>query len=221
MTRGAAARSGPSRPRDEPAGEAGTDPGPSHRPRCGRGICGPERGSVLEFGLWPSPYRAATAAATPLVRCYLRARAPARQGGPGAARRALRHRRRLPGRPGTLVWVHAASVGEAHSVLALIDRLLAERPGIEMLMTTGTVASARLLAGRVCRPRPAPIRAGRPAARRRAVSRPLAARSGDLGRIRAVAQSGARDAAPRHPDAAAQRPAVGALVRRAGARCRG
>jgi 3-deoxy-D-manno-octulosonic-acid transferase len=50
---------------------------------------------------------------------------------------------------GKLVWVHAASVGEAQSVLALIERMLAERPGIQVLITTGTVASARLLADRL------------------------------------------------------------------------
>src|SRR5258708_26411508 len=48
-----------------------------------------------------------------------------------------------------LVWLHAASVGEASSVLALIDRVLAERPAIELLMTTGTVAAARLLEARL------------------------------------------------------------------------
>jgi 3-deoxy-D-manno-octulosonic-acid transferase len=47
------------------------------------------------------------------------------------------------------VWVHAASVGEATAVLGLIERVLAERPGLEFLVTTGTVTSARLLAARL------------------------------------------------------------------------
>ena len=47
------------------------------------------------------------------------------------------------------MWVHAASVGEASSVLALIERIVAERPGIEVLMTTGTVAAARLVQTRL------------------------------------------------------------------------
>ena len=115
----------------------------------------------------------------------------------------------MPIRPaGPLVWVHAASVGEATVVLALIERLLQTRPSLEILVTTGTVASARLLddaaAGAGARHQFVPVdlpALGRP------VSRPLAARSGDLGRIRAVAQSGADDACPRHSDGAGQRPA--------------
>jgi 3-deoxy-D-manno-octulosonic-acid transferase len=51
--------------------------------------------------------------------------------------------------PGALIWVHAASVGEAISVLALAERIVAQRPGVEILLTTGTVASARLLAERL------------------------------------------------------------------------
>jgi 3-deoxy-D-manno-octulosonic-acid transferase len=51
--------------------------------------------------------------------------------------------------PGPLAWVHAASIGEAVSMLALIDRLLAERPSISVMVTTGTVSSARLLAARL------------------------------------------------------------------------
>src|SRR5205085_6133364 len=43
----------------------------------------------------------------------------------------------------------AASVGEANSVLALIERVVSERPAIEVLMTTGTVAAARLLQTRL------------------------------------------------------------------------
>lgn len=50
---------------------------------------------------------------------------------------------------GIVIWVHAASVGEAISVLALIERIIAQRPGVEILLTTGTVASARLLAERL------------------------------------------------------------------------
>jgi 3-deoxy-D-manno-octulosonic-acid transferase len=55
----------------------------------------------------------------------------------------------LPRPRGPLLWVHAASVGEATAVLALIDRLLAGRPALEILVTTGTVTSARLLAARL------------------------------------------------------------------------
>jgi 3-deoxy-D-manno-octulosonic-acid transferase len=50
---------------------------------------------------------------------------------------------------GALVWLHAASVGEATAVLALIERLLEDRPGVEVLITTGTVSSAHLLESRL------------------------------------------------------------------------
>jgi 3-deoxy-D-manno-octulosonic-acid transferase len=66
----------------------------------------------------------------------------------------IRERLGIPGcdrPPGSLVWIHAASVGEATAVLSLIERLLEERPGLEILVTTGTVASARLLAERLPR----------------------------------------------------------------------
>jgi 3-deoxy-D-manno-octulosonic-acid transferase len=47
------------------------------------------------------------------------------------------------------VWVHAASVGEATSVLSLMQRIIEERPGVTILATTGTVAAARLLETRL------------------------------------------------------------------------
>ncbi|NQV84294.1 MAG: 3-deoxy-D-manno-octulosonic acid transferase, partial [Rhodospirillales bacterium] len=57
-----------------------------------------------------------------------------------------------PGRlrpDGLLVWVHAASVGESLSMLPLIERLVGDRPGLRVLVTTGTVTSARLMAERL------------------------------------------------------------------------
>ncbi len=97
---------------------------------------------------WPLAYRALTGAAAPLVRLYLDARC--RRGKEDRERLGERFGIASAARPAApLVWVHAASVGEAQSVLALIERILAERPGLELLMTTGTVASARLLAGRL------------------------------------------------------------------------
>jgi len=50
---------------------------------------------------------------------------------------------------GPLVWIHAASVGEATAVLGLIEHLLDTRPDLEILVTTGTVTSAWLLEGRL------------------------------------------------------------------------
>jgi len=100
------------------------------------------------MSFWPALYRAATSAASPLVRRILNTRA--RRGKEDATR--LGERLGIPSLPrpaGKLVWLHAASVGEAQSLLGLIERMLADRPEIEVLMTTGTVASARLLADRL------------------------------------------------------------------------
>jgi 3-deoxy-D-manno-octulosonic-acid transferase len=50
---------------------------------------------------------------------------------------------------GPLVWIHAASVGESLSVLPLIDGLLAICGDMHVLVTTGTVTSARLMEERL------------------------------------------------------------------------
>ena len=96
----------------------------------------------------PLLYRALTRPLTPFVLVYLARRR--RQGKEDSLR--LRERLGIPGqvRPrGPLVWMHAASVGEATALLALIDRLLETRPALEVLLTTGTVASAHLLEQRL------------------------------------------------------------------------
>ena len=96
----------------------------------------------------PALYRGLTAAAAPLVVVYLQSRR--RRGKEDTARYA--ERLGVPGgkRPDKpLVWVHAASIGEATSALALIERVLRERPGLEVLITTGTVTAARLLEPRL------------------------------------------------------------------------
>lgn len=51
----------------------------------------------------------------------------------------------LPRPEGPFVLLHAASVGEAQSALILIDRILKTRPGLKILVTTGTVASAKMM----------------------------------------------------------------------------
>lgn len=96
----------------------------------------------------PSLYRGLTRLATPLVGAYLKARK--RRGKEDDVRFAERLGITSRERPeGPLAWVHAASIGEATSVLALIERLLDERPGLSVLLTTGTVAAARLLEPRL------------------------------------------------------------------------
>jgi 3-deoxy-D-manno-octulosonic-acid transferase len=51
--------------------------------------------------------------------------------------------------PAPLVWLHAASVGEATAVLHLIEKLMARRPDLQILLTTGTVTSAKLARDRL------------------------------------------------------------------------
>ncbi len=92
----------------------------------------------------PLLYRGLTKPLVPLVVVWLRRRR--RQGKEDTLR--LHERRGIPSmaRPhGPLIWIHAASVGEATAMLALIERLLEQRPTLEVLVTTGTVASATLL----------------------------------------------------------------------------
>lgn len=49
---------------------------------------------------------------------------------------------------GTLLWLHAASVGEANSVLLLIEQLQSRFSDVHILLTTGTLTSAQLIAKR-------------------------------------------------------------------------
>jgi 3-deoxy-D-manno-octulosonic-acid transferase len=83
--------------------------------------------------------------ATPAIRLLLRQRVasgredPARQ----AERRGIDP---TPRPPGMLLWLHAASVGEAVSVLPVLQALPAN---VHVVFTTGTLTSARLLAQRL------------------------------------------------------------------------
>jgi 3-deoxy-D-manno-octulosonic-acid transferase len=93
-------------------------------------------------------YRAGTRLAAPYLRGLLRRRLAAGKEDP----ERLAERQGEPSRPrpdGPLIWLHAASVGESLSALSLIRRLLDLHPDVHILVTTGTVTSARLLATRL------------------------------------------------------------------------
>lgn len=93
-------------------------------------------------------YRAAMGLAEPFAGPLLAARAwrgkedPARIG-----ERLGRASAPRPDRP--MVWMHAVSVGEATSLLPLIERLGEARPDLGLLLTTGTRTSAEVIAPRL------------------------------------------------------------------------
>ena len=93
-------------------------------------------------------YRAASSIGGPLIRAYLGLRrARGKEDGARFPERLGRAGRARP--EGPLVWAHAASVGESLSLLPLLERLVADWPGLNIVMTTGTVSSARVLEGRL------------------------------------------------------------------------
>lgn len=93
-------------------------------------------------------YRTATTLAAPAIRLLLARRQSFGKEDPDR----ITERFGLPGLPrpaGRLVWMHAASIGEAFSVLRLIERLRSEQPTLNVLVTTGTVTSAVLMGQRL------------------------------------------------------------------------
>ncbi len=93
-------------------------------------------------------YRSLSKLLAPLIRYLLQRRL--RAGKEDAER--LGERMGVAGRPrppGPLIWVHAASVGEAVSVLPLVERLRARQRPPDILVTTGTVTSAEVMAARL------------------------------------------------------------------------
>lgn len=91
-------------------------------------------------------YRMATRLAQPAAGLILSHRL--KKGKEDAGR--LGERKGRPGKPrpdGRLVWIHGASVGETMSMTPLVERLLSR--GFSVLVTSGTVASARVMAERL------------------------------------------------------------------------
>ncbi|MEQ8356248.1 MAG: 3-deoxy-D-manno-octulosonic acid transferase [Kiloniellaceae bacterium] len=115
-------------------------------PQCRRSALGPF-GRAFAEGVFTA-YRLIGTPATPLIRNYLNRRLSRGREDPERLRE--RFGRASVARPsGPVVWIHGASVGEAQSALPLIERLRHDWPAFSILLTTGTVTSARLVAERL------------------------------------------------------------------------
>lgn len=93
-------------------------------------------------------YSAASRLLAPIIPTYLNQRLD--RGKEDADR--LRERLGDPNHPrpdGPIVWFHAASIGESISVLPVISELARTDPEITILVTTGTVTSAQVMAKRL------------------------------------------------------------------------
>ncbi|MBS9719506.1 lipid IV(A) 3-deoxy-D-manno-octulosonic acid transferase [Tianweitania sp. BSSL-BM11] len=93
-----------------------------------------------------SLYGIAGSAAFPFIGPYVAYRAS--RGKEDRQRRRERYGVAGEARPnGPVIWVHAASVGETGAVIPLIERIL--DVGIRVVLTTGTVTSAKIVAERL------------------------------------------------------------------------
>lgn len=99
----------------------------------------------------PTPlafYAALTGLLEPLAHTVLRRRAA--QGKEDPARLGERLGHASQARPaGEVVWLHGVSVGEATSLLPLVSALRARRPDLTLLVTSGTITAAEMLARRL------------------------------------------------------------------------
>jgi 3-deoxy-D-manno-octulosonic-acid transferase len=92
-------------------------------------------------------YRWGTSALSPLVPLLLRRRAARGKEDRSRLRERFGHASH-PRPAGQLIWIHGASVGECNAVLPLIGALLSET-GRHILLTSGTVTSAKLMQTRL------------------------------------------------------------------------
>ncbi len=93
-------------------------------------------------------YRNIIPLTTPLLKYYLQKRV--KRGKEDVTRLQERYGIASVKRPsGKLLWCHGASVGESLSIQPLIKEFLATHPDWQVLVTTGTVTSAKLMAERL------------------------------------------------------------------------
>ena len=134
-----------------------------------------------------SVYRGLSYAAAPLLRSLLEKRKSRGKEHPDRIRERFGQPSRS--RPaGSVAWVHAASVGEAISVLSLVNKINREYPSLSIIITTGTVTSAAIMAERLPKKNGSPIYSCRSTYLGSTFFGPLATRPGALGRIRILAQ---------------------------------
>lgn len=93
-------------------------------------------------------YRLLTRALEPLAPRLLDARAKKGKEDPARVDERL-GLTRVPRPDGEVVWLHGVSVGETLSLLPVVERLRATRPDLTILVTSGTLTSANLLARRL------------------------------------------------------------------------
>ncbi len=86
--------------------------------------------------------------AAPAMLPHLQRRFVAKGGDPARWSERL-GRSRVPRPEGSVIWIHAVSVGEMTSALPLIDALRSERPEATILLTTTTASAADLAAQRL------------------------------------------------------------------------
>jgi len=97
---------------------------------------------------WAKAYRGLMLALEPWAKIFLKRRV--RTGKEDETRIGERKGiSSLPRPPGKLIWMHGASVGETSMLLPLIRRLLEDDPKLHILVTSGTMTSAKLLGERL------------------------------------------------------------------------